>query len=81
MEFVLLPGFMNDASLWDDVRDELGTKGSLSFGDLSQGDQIPQMAYHVLENAPPHFTVIGVSLNLWRWPTLDSRISGRSTPL
>jgi len=59
---LLLPGFMLDARLWDDVRIGLESLGNLSFGDLTQDDSLEAMARRVLLNAPPRFVLIGFSM-------------------
>jgi pimeloyl-ACP methyl ester carboxylesterase len=41
---VLLPGFMLNEHLWDDMRDDLATLGTLTFGDLGQDIGIQAMA-------------------------------------
>lgn len=59
---VLLPGFMCDASLWDDMRESLAACGQLHFGDLSQDATIEDMARSVLNGAPDRFVLIGFSM-------------------
>ena len=54
---LLLPGFMLDARLWDDVRAGLSKLGQLSFGDITQDDSLEAMAKRVLLNAPPRFVL------------------------
>ncbi len=61
-QLLLLPGFMLDQSLWDDMRDGLAQLGQLHFGDLGQDDSISAMATRVLQNAPPRFVLIGFSM-------------------
>lgn len=59
---LLLPGFMLDARLWDDVRAGLSKLGQLSFGDITQDDSLEAMAKRVLLNAPPRFVLFGFSM-------------------
>lgn len=59
---LLLPGFMLDARLWDDIRAELSILGQLSFGDITQDDSLEAMAKRVLLNAPLRFVLIGFSM-------------------
>lgn len=59
---LLLPGFMLDARLWDDVRAGLSELGQLSFGDITQDDSLEAMAKRVLLNAPPRFVLFGFSM-------------------
>jgi pimeloyl-ACP methyl ester carboxylesterase len=61
-QLLLLPGFMLDHTLWDDMRDGLAQLGQLHFGDLGQDDSISAMAARVLQNAPPRFVLIGFSM-------------------
>ncbi|MFC5473374.1 alpha/beta fold hydrolase [Paraherbaspirillum soli] len=61
-ELLLLPGFMLDQTLWDDMRDGLSQLGRLHFGDLGQDDSIAAMATRVQQHAPPRFVLIGFSM-------------------
>jgi pimeloyl-ACP methyl ester carboxylesterase len=61
-QLLLLPGFMLDQTLWDDMRDGLAQLGQLHFGDLGQDDSISAMAARVLQNAPPRFVLVGFSM-------------------
>ena len=61
-DILLLPGFMLDARLWDDVRTGLEAFGQLSFGDITQDDSLEAMAKRVLLNAPPRFVLVGFSM-------------------
>ena len=59
---VLLPGFMLNEHLWDDMQDDLATLGSLTFGDLGQDIGIQAMADAVLRQAPERFVLLGFSM-------------------
>jgi pimeloyl-ACP methyl ester carboxylesterase len=60
---VLLPGFMADASLWDDMREALEGFGPVLHGELGQDDSIMGMAQRVLASTPcPSFVLIGFSM-------------------
>lgn len=59
---VLLPGFMADAALWDDVLPALRQIGPVSHGDLSRCAGIPEMAKAVLAQAPERFALVGFSM-------------------
>jgi pimeloyl-ACP methyl ester carboxylesterase len=61
-QLLLLPGFMLDQTLWDDMREGLQQLGQLHFGDLGQDDSISAMATRVLQQAPPRFVLIGFSM-------------------
>lgn len=62
MHILLIPGFMADASLWDDVVADLGQIGEVSHGDISQASTIEEMARQILDHAPERFVVIGFSM-------------------
>lgn len=59
---LLLPGFMLDEALWDDMHDGLAQLGQLHFGGLGQDDSIAAMAARVLEHVPQRFILIGFSM-------------------
>lgn len=59
---VLLPGLMCDAGLWQSLLPQLEVAGPLTFGDLSQGESIEEMAASVLECCPPEFVLVGFSM-------------------
>lgn len=61
-QLLLLPGFMLDQTLWDDMREGLQQLGQLHFGDLGQDDSISAMAARVLQQAPPRFILVGFSM-------------------
>jgi pimeloyl-ACP methyl ester carboxylesterase len=62
MNLVLLPGFMTDETLWDDMAADLRRPGSVTHGDLTQDDSIPAMAQRVLSAAPLRFVPVGFSM-------------------
>jgi pimeloyl-ACP methyl ester carboxylesterase len=62
LELLLLPGFMLDQTLWNDMRDGLEHMGRLHFADLGQDDTISAMAARVLQQAPESFVLIGFSM-------------------
>lgn len=59
---VMLPGFMLNHHLWDDIQADLGTLGALHFGDLGQDTGIRAMAASVLRDAPERFVLFGFSM-------------------
>lgn len=59
---VLLPGMMCDAGLWQLMLPGLEALGPLTYGDLSQGDSVAQMADSVLAHCPPQFVLVGFSM-------------------
>ncbi len=62
MHILLIPGFMADASLWDDVVADFAAVGEVSHGDLAEAATIEEMAQRVLDRAPDHFAVVGFSM-------------------
>ena len=62
MQVLLIPGFMADASLWDDVVADFGDVGEVFHGDLSRSATIEGMARHVLASAPRRFAIVGFSM-------------------
>jgi pimeloyl-ACP methyl ester carboxylesterase len=62
MAIVLLPGFMLDDGLWDDMVPLLQPVGPIHYGDLSQNDTVAGMARHVLASAPARFVLVGFSM-------------------
>lgn len=61
-DVVLAPGFMCDASLWDDMEGELAALGTLHHADLSRDTTLDGMAERLLRDAPPRFLLIGFSM-------------------
>jgi pimeloyl-ACP methyl ester carboxylesterase len=59
---VLLPGFMLNTHLWDDMHEDLSALGNLHFGDLGQDASIDAMAERVLQHAPDTFYLFGFSM-------------------
>lgn len=62
MHIVLIPGFMADASLWDDMAPALSALGPITHGDVSRAKTIVEMARHVLAESPERFALIGFSM-------------------
>lgn len=51
MNIVLIPGFMTDATLWDDVLPDLRnlqSLGTVVFGDPNEAATVEEMARHIL---------------------------------
>ncbi|TCB77299.1 alpha/beta fold hydrolase [Acinetobacter sp. ANC 4173] len=59
---VLIPGFMLDESLWDEVVDEMPKEWNTLRANLSKGETIAEIAQNIAQNAPQKFIVIGFSL-------------------
>lgn len=62
MSLVLLPGFMLDATLWEETEPLLAALGPIHHGDLFRDATLEDMARRVLESAPERFVLIGFSM-------------------
>lgn len=59
---LLLPGFMLDQRLWQDMLTYLEAVGDIAYGDITTGNNIEDIAEHVLAHAPAQFILIGFSM-------------------
>jgi|EP01034_Spumella_vulgaris_P031837 pimeloyl-ACP methyl ester carboxylesterase len=59
---VLIPGYMLDQTLWDDVLPLLGTDTPVIHGSLRVGATVDEMARQVLAACPPRFALAGFSM-------------------
>lgn len=59
---LLVPGYMADETLWDDVTDGLAQFGPVVHADLRHDATIEAMAAHVLAHAPDAFLLVGFSM-------------------
>ena len=63
---VLIPGFMLDESLWDELVNEMPKEWNIFRANLLQGESIAEIAQNIAQsnaqNAPQKFIVIGFSL-------------------
>ncbi|NKC29938.1 alpha/beta fold hydrolase [Falsiroseomonas selenitidurans] len=62
MSVVLLPGFMLDAGLWDEMAPLLAPLGPIHHGDLFQDETMQAMAARVLADVPGRFVLVGFSM-------------------
>ncbi|MBZ9791124.1 alpha/beta hydrolase [Rhizobium sp. 3T7] len=62
MNIILLPGFMTDASLWDDLLPTLQAIARVKAIDLSGATTMAEMADLVLAEGPDTFVLIGFSM-------------------
>ncbi|MBB3905571.1 alpha/beta fold hydrolase [Methylobacterium brachythecii] len=62
MNIVLIPGFMADDSLWDDMLPAMEAVGRITFGDTTRGSTISETAEHVVADAPARFVLVGFSM-------------------
>lgn len=60
---VLIPGFMLDESLWDELVNEMPKEWNIFRANLLQGESIAEIAQNIVQNnaqnSPPKFIVIG----------------------
>ena len=59
---LLLPGLLNDATLWRAQLDALADIADCQVGDLTRHDSLRATAEDVLSHAPPRFALAGFSL-------------------
>lgn len=62
MPLVLIPGFMLDESLWNEMVGQLPLNREVYRANLIAGQSIPQIAESIALNAPEQFVLIGFSL-------------------
>jgi pimeloyl-ACP methyl ester carboxylesterase len=62
MAILLVPGFMADETLWDDMVPALARFGPVVHADLRHDTSVETMARRVLETAPPVFQLVGFSM-------------------
>lgn len=62
MTLLLVPGFMADATLWDDMLPFLPPGQDVHLADINTGTTIDAMARAILATAPPEFIVLGFSM-------------------
>jgi pimeloyl-ACP methyl ester carboxylesterase len=62
MSILLVPGYMADETLWDDVRGALARYGPLVHADLRHDSSIEAMARRTLADAPGQFILVGFSM-------------------
>ena len=62
MAILLVPGFMADETLWNDVAPALERFGPVVHADLRHDTSVDAMARHVLETTPPTFLLVGFSM-------------------
>jgi len=62
MAILLVPGFMADDTLWDDVAPGLARFGPVVHADLRHDTSVEALAQRVLATAPPSFLLVGFSM-------------------
>lgn len=59
---ILIPGLLNDAELWRDQIAGLQDQAECRVADITQGDDLEELARNVLASAPERFALAGFSL-------------------
>jgi len=62
MALLLVPGFMADETLWNDMTAALARFGPILHADLRHDTSVEAMARRALASAPPSFLLIGFSM-------------------
>lgn len=62
MSLVLIPGYMADAGLWDDMAGALAPAGPIRHASLARDETVPAMAHRLLAEAPERFVLVGFSM-------------------
>jgi pimeloyl-ACP methyl ester carboxylesterase len=75
---VLIPGMLNNATLWDAVAPALGDKANIVVPTFSSEDSIAAMADSVLARVPPGpFALVGFSMGGWVAQEIVRRVTDR----
>ncbi|KQV78417.1 alpha/beta hydrolase [Massilia sp. Root351] len=59
---LLIPGYMLDETLWDDVLPLLGVDRPIIHGSLREGGAVEEMARRILAASPPRLVLAGFSM-------------------
>ena len=79
---VLIPGYMTDDRLWDDMVEPLQRHGGvLTFAQLDQGESMDDMAERIIKCCPPTFALLGFSMGGYIARKIVQRIPERVTSL
>lgn len=62
LSVVLIPGYMLDESLWNEVINEVPKEWNTYRATLKEGQTIKEIAQNIAKNAPESFVLIGFSL-------------------
>ena len=62
LPLVLIPGFMLDETLWDEVVEHLPASQQVHRANLLEGQTVAQIAQRIAAGAPPRFALVGFSL-------------------
>lgn len=61
-QVIFLPGLLCDSGLWQAQLDGLTIDIDKKVADLTRASTITELAQQVLEHAPPHFALVGLSM-------------------
>jgi pimeloyl-ACP methyl ester carboxylesterase len=61
-DIVMIPGLGSDAAVWQPTIDRLGSSARCQVGDTLSDDTLADMAARILNDAPTHFALAGVSM-------------------
>lgn len=78
---VLLPGLLCDHRLYAGQLPALEARGDVMVGDLTRRDSIPGLAAQILDEAPPRFALVGLSMGGYVAFEILRRAPGRVTRL
>lgn len=79
---VLIPGYMTDDQLWDEVREPLEQQGAiLTLATLDEGETMAEMAERIIESCPPTFVLLGFSMGGYVARQILQRIPERVSAL
>ncbi len=79
---VLIPGYMTDDKLWDDIVGPLQQQGAkLTLAQLNQGETMDDMAERIIESCPAEFVLLGFSMGGYIARKIVQRIPERITAL
>ncbi|WP_340608498.1 alpha/beta fold hydrolase [Xenorhabdus bharatensis] len=69
MNLFLVPGFMTDKTLWQEMEPALSVLGNIVYGDISLGKDLREIALHNIAMSPDRFVLVGFSLGGYvaRW--------------
>jgi pimeloyl-ACP methyl ester carboxylesterase len=69
MNFLLIPGFMTDKTLWREMQVRLTSMGKIADADVSSGQSLKALAENYIALSPERFVVVGFSLGgyIARW--------------
>lgn len=62
LPILFIPGLLCDARLWRDQREALSDLAPATIADVTLDDSVAGMAARLLAQAPPRFTLIGLSM-------------------